>query len=88
MANIFLHILGKLIKIVEMSVDDYVQQLQVKLGFDYGTGDWAWLWANSFEGIRQSETNIVNLHLHDLLGWEPKDFETTICNSLVAMKEQ
>lgn len=87
-ADVFSHILGKPIKIVETSVDDYVQQPQVKLGFDYGTGDWARLWANSFEGIRQSETNVVNSHLRDLLGREPEDFETTIRNSLVATKEQ
>lgn len=88
MADIFSCILSKLIKIVETSIKHYVEQPQVKSGLNYRTGDWAWLWANSFKGIHQSKTNIINSHLRDLLGREPKDFETTIHNSLVAMKEQ
>jgi uncharacterized protein YbjT (DUF2867 family) len=86
-AEVFSRILGKPIKIVETSVDDYAQQPQVKAGLDYGTGDWARLWANAFEGIRQFEANVVNSHLRNLLGREPEDFETTIRNSLVK-KEQ
>jgi hypothetical protein len=88
MADIFSCILRKLIPLVETSIKHYVEQPQVKSGLNYRTGDWAWLWANSFKGIHQSKTNIINSHLRDLLGQEPKDFETTIHNSLVAMKEQ
>lgn len=86
-AQVFSRILGKPIKIVETSIDDYVEQPQVKSGLTYGTGDWARLWATVFEGIRRSEANVVNSHLRNLLGREPEDFETTIRNSLVK-KEQ
>jgi nucleoside-diphosphate-sugar epimerase len=87
-ADVFARVLGKPIKIVETSVDDYVQQPQVKSGLDYGSGDWARLWATAFEGIRRSEANVVNAHLRDLLGREPEDFKTTIRNSLKSGKKE
>jgi hypothetical protein len=81
-AEVFSKVLGKEVKIQEVTVDGYVEQPGVGYGSDSTELDR--LWATAFEGIKHGEAATVTGHLRQLLGREPEDFETTIRGMLAA----
>ena len=75
-AEVFSKVLGKDVKIQQVTVDEYVDQAGV--GYRSDSTELDRLWATAFEGIRQGEAGSVTGYLGELLGREPEDFETTI----------
>lgn len=77
-AGVFSRVLGREIKIQEISVAEYASTPRVRDGFPAGEEDWPTLWATAWEGIRQGEASHVTDELRRWLKREPEDFETTI----------
>lgn len=64
------------IRIEEVSVDDYAEQ--VKGTLVYGGQDYAKKWATAWEGIRRGETAFITRTMREILGREPEPFDVTI----------
>jgi len=77
-AEVFSKVLGKEIKIEQVTVDEYVEQSGV--GYRSDSTELDRLWATAFEGLKHGEAATVTNHLRELLGREPEAFETTIRN--------
>ncbi|KAH7208637.1 NmrA family protein [Fusarium oxysporum] len=79
-------ILGEVAKvplqIKQVSVDEFATQPDVSLNFTYRGADLSKPWATVFEAFRQGEASWVSPILKELLGREPEDFKTTICQSM------
>ncbi|KAI6361103.1 hypothetical protein MCOR25_006568 [Pyricularia grisea] len=73
---------GKPVAIREVSVDEYVSQLQVTAVF--GSQEKATTWATAWEAIKAGETAVVTPLLEQVLGRKPEDFEITLKNHLGA----
>ena len=82
---VFSKVLGKLITIEEVSVEDYADQPNVGYGSDSTALNRKW--ATAFEGIKHGEAATVTPHLRELLGREPEDFETTIRGMLTSARK-
>jgi hypothetical protein len=73
------NVIGKDLKVEEVSIQEYAAQTQVRESQDYGGGSvWPVLWATAWEGIRRNETGNVTGFLEELLGRKPEAFEETI----------
>ncbi|KAF5560054.1 hypothetical protein FNAPI_4454 [Fusarium napiforme] len=77
-AEVLSRALNKSIRVRQVSVDQYAKQPQVQTGLTYGGGNWAALWATSFDGIRDGECAAVTPNLAQILGREPEQFDKTI----------
>ncbi|RKK65688.1 hypothetical protein BFJ69_g16061 [Fusarium oxysporum] len=70
------------LQIKQVSVDEFATQPDVSLNFTYHGADLSKPWATAFEAFRQGEASWVSPILKELLGREPEDFKTTICQSM------
>ncbi|KAG6981982.1 Quinone oxidoreductase 2 [Fusarium oxysporum f. sp. conglutinans] len=70
------------LQIKQVSVDEFATQPNVSLNFTYHGADLSKPWATAFEAFRQGEASWVSPILKELLGREPEDFKTTICQSM------
>jgi hypothetical protein len=73
---VFSKILGKAVRIEEVSIEEYADQPNVGYGSD--STELNKKWATAFEGIKHGEAATVTTHLRELLGREPEDFEATV----------
>jgi hypothetical protein len=80
-------VINRKLRIRQVSVDEYLDQPQVKnfLSYGGGAGTLARSWATVFDGIRRGECSVVTPFLKEIIGREPEDFETTI-RKLVAVE--
>ncbi|KAI6501045.1 hypothetical protein MCOR14_005783 [Pyricularia oryzae] len=76
---------GKPIAIREVSVDEYVSQLQVTTVF--GSQEKATTWATAWAAIKAGETAVVSPLLEHVLGRKSEDFDVTLENHLGASHE-
>ncbi|KAJ5667792.1 uncharacterized protein N7477_006362 [Penicillium maclennaniae] len=70
-------VLGRDLRIREISVDDYVKLKHGGLHTYHGV-DLSREWATAWEGIRRGETAAVTGDIKEILGREPEAYETTI----------
>jgi len=70
--------IGKEVKIRQVSIEAYAAQEQVRRVL----GDGAPVWASAWEGIRRGETAVVTSVLEDTLGRKPESFERTIADMI------
>jgi hypothetical protein len=77
-AGVFSKVLGRDIRVKEISVDDYSSDPKMKAGFPDDGEDWARKWATAWEGVRRGEAGYVTGELNKWLGREPEGFEETI----------
>lgn len=77
-AEVFSKILGKQVRIKEVTIDEYATSSTAKAGFPAGGDDWPRLWATAWEGIRRGEAEVVTGDLEKWLGRKPEEFEVTI----------
>ncbi|KAF5367857.1 hypothetical protein D9757_013695 [Collybiopsis confluens] len=73
-------VIGKEVKIREVTVEEYVAQPHVSEAHTIKGKKMGKEWATAFEAIRDGEASIVTLSLKEILGREPEDFETTVRN--------
>ncbi|KAL1881583.1 hypothetical protein Plec18167_003180 [Paecilomyces lecythidis] len=73
-------IVGKPLKIREISVDEYTSLPQIGTRHTYHGVNLSREWTTAWEGIRRGETAVVDPLLQQILGREPEDFETTVKN--------
>lgn len=78
-ADVFSRVLGRPIRIRQVTLDEYVKQPQLQSGLYVG-GEWASLWATAFDAIRDGEAAVVTQSLREIFRREPEPFETTIRN--------
>lgn len=71
-------IIGKNIKIREVSVDEYASQPHVAPLLTYHGVDLSREWATAWKAIKNGECAVVTPMLKELLGREPEDFESTM----------
>lgn len=71
-------IIGKELRIRQISVDEYATLPQIGDKHTYHGVNLSKEWATAWEGIRRGETAVVTPLLGQLLGREPEDFETTV----------
>ncbi|RAK73522.1 NAD(P)-binding protein [Aspergillus fijiensis CBS 313.89] len=71
-------LVGKPLKIREISMDDYVKLPQHGKKFFYHGIDLTREWATAWDAIRRGETAVVSPLLGQILGREPESFETTV----------
>ncbi|KAL4954519.1 hypothetical protein BDW69DRAFT_163005 [Aspergillus filifer] len=76
-AEVLGRVVGKDVKIREISVDEYVK-LPHEGRHTYHGVDLAREWTTAWEAIRRGETAVVTPTLGEILGREPEDYETTI----------
>ncbi|TLD30538.1 hypothetical protein PspLS_02316 [Pyricularia sp. CBS 133598] len=76
---------AKPVAIREVSVDEYVSQLQVIAVF--GSQEKATTWATAWAAIKAGETAVVTPLLAQVLGRKPEDFDFTLKNHLGASHE-
>jgi len=77
-ADVFSSVLGREVKILQITAEEYATSPTAKAGFPAGEEDWPRLWATAWEGIRRGEACVVTSDLQRWLGREPEDFVTTI----------
>ncbi|KAK0654444.1 hypothetical protein DIS24_g5236 [Lasiodiplodia hormozganensis] len=71
-------VLGKDIKVRQVSVDEWATQDSVRGASHYLEGDNAKLWATAWDALKIGEGAAVTPHLRNLIGREPESFEKTI----------
>ncbi|KAJ5695135.1 hypothetical protein N7536_005547 [Penicillium majusculum] len=71
-------VIGKPLKIREISVDEYVNLPQIGDKHTYKGVNLSREWATAWEAIRQGEAAVVSPALGEILGREPESYETTI----------
>lgn len=76
--NIFGRLVGKSLRIREITVDEYLLLPQVKDKYVYHGVDLSREWTTTWQGLRNGECAVVSPSLKEILGREPEDFETTI----------
>ncbi|KAJ5152688.1 uncharacterized protein N7482_009166 [Penicillium canariense] len=76
--NILGRAIGKLLKIREISVDEYVALPQIGDKHTYHGVDLSREWATAWEAIKNGETAVVSPTMKEILGREPESYETTI----------
>lgn len=69
---------GKVVKIREISVDEYVRLPQIGDKHTYHGVDLSREWATAWEAIRDGEAAVVSPALGEILGREPESYERTI----------
>ncbi|KAL1651377.1 hypothetical protein SLS58_000717 [Diplodia intermedia] len=73
-------ILGRDIKVRQVSVDEWENQDSVRGASAYLEGGMAKPWATSWDALREGEGAAVTPHLRNLLGREPEAFEKTVAD--------
>ncbi|KAL1981324.1 hypothetical protein VTN96DRAFT_2765 [Rasamsonia emersonii] len=71
-------LIGKQVRIKQVSVDEYAAQPQIAPRLTYHGVNLAKEWATAWDAIRRGECAVVTPHLREILGREPEDFETTV----------
>jgi len=71
-------IVGKDLRIRQITVDEYAALPQIGDRHTYHGVNLSKEWATAWEGIRRGETAVVTPLLGEILGREPEDFETTV----------
>lgn len=71
-------IVGKPLRIRQISVDEYTALPQIGDRHTYKGVNLSREWTTAWEGIRRGETAVVDPLLQQILGREPEDFETTV----------
>ncbi|KAJ5960675.1 uncharacterized protein N7479_007825 [Penicillium vulpinum] len=71
-------VVGKDLKIREISVDEYVDLPQIGDNHTYRGVDLSREWTTAWEAIRRGEAAVVTPAMREILGREPESFETTI----------